>query len=47
MSHLTTFPEARKPSASELRMRSNVLFQLWRFVILNVKMVIMVTLGHH
>jgi len=28
-------------------MRSNVLFQLWRFVILNIKMVIMVTLGHH
>ena len=47
MSHLTSFPNARKPSDGELRMRSNVFFQLWRFIVLNVKMVIMVTLGHH
>ena len=47
MSNLTTFPNARKPSARELGMRSNVLYQLWRFVVLNIKMIVMVTLGHH
>lgn len=47
MSNPISFPNARKPSARELSMRSNVLYQFWRFIVLNVKMIIMVTLGHH
>lgn len=47
MNAVTTFPEARVPSAQELRARRNVLVQLWRFAILNIKMVVMITLGHH
>ncbi len=47
MSHLTSFPSARKPSAGELRRRSNPFYQFWRFILLNLKMIVMVTLGHH
>jgi len=47
MSHLTTFPDARIPSESELRARRNVLVQAWRFAVLNVKMIVMVSKGHH
>lgn len=47
MINLTTFPNARKPSDRELRARSNVLIQAWRFAVLNVKMIVMVTKGHH
>jgi len=42
-----SFPNARKPSKGELRRRSNVLIQFWRFIVLNLKMLIMVTIGHH
>jgi hypothetical protein len=47
MSNLTTFPDARLPSDKEVRARRNVLVQFWRFAILNVKMIVMVTKGHH
>lgn len=47
MSNLTTFPDARVPSESEIRARRNVVIQAWRFAILNVKMIVMVTKGHH
>jgi hypothetical protein len=47
MSNLTTFPDARLPSDSEVRARRNLLLQGWRFAVLNLKMVMMVTKGHH
>lgn len=47
MSSLTTYPQASTPSASEVRARKNVLVQLGRFAALNVKMIAMVTKGHH
>ncbi len=47
MSNLTTFPDARVPTDSELRARKNVLVQAWRFALLNLKMILMVTKGHH
>jgi hypothetical protein len=47
MSNLTTFPDARVPSDSELRARTNVLVQAWRFALLNLKMIAMVSKGHH
>ena len=47
MSNLTTFPHAPVPSASDLRARKNVLLQLGRFAVLNVKMIVLVTKGHH
>lgn len=37
---------ARVPSASEVRMRNNLVWQLLRFVVLNLKMVKMITIGH-
>ena len=47
MSDLTTFPSAPQPSAKEVRARSNVLVQAWRFAALNLKMMAMVRKGHH
>lgn len=47
MSDLTTFPSAPQPSAKELRSRTNVFVQGWRFAILNLKMLAMVRKGHH
>jgi hypothetical protein len=47
MSNITTFPDAHLPTEGELRARKNVLIQVWRFAILNVKMIVMVTKGHH
>lgn len=47
MSNLTTFPDARVPADSELRARKNVLVQAWRFALLNLKMIAMVSKGHH
>ena len=47
MSNLTTFPDARVPTDSELRARKNVLVQAWRFALLNLKMILMVSKGHH
>jgi hypothetical protein len=47
MSNLTTFPDARVPTDGELRARKNVLVQAWRFALLNLKMIAMVSKGHH
>lgn len=47
MSNITTFPDARVPTESEVRARRNVLIQAWRFAIMNLKMIMMVTKGHH
>ena len=47
MSNLTTFPDAPVPTESELRARKNIVVQAWRFAILNLKMIAMVTKGHH
>jgi hypothetical protein len=47
MSNLTTFPDARIATDSELRARKNVVIQAWRFALLNLKMIAMVTKGHH
>ena len=47
MSNPTTFPDARVPTDNELRARRNVLIQAWRFALLNLKMIAMVSKGHH
>ena len=47
MSHATSFPEARKPSSREIKARGNVVVQAWRFAMLNLKMIAIVTKGHH
>lgn len=47
MSNLTTFTNASPPTARAVRARSNVLVQAWRFAVLNLKMLVMVTKGHH
>ncbi len=47
MSNVTSFPKARKPSSREIKARSNVLVQAWRFAALNLKMLAIVTKGHH
>jgi hypothetical protein len=47
MSNVTTFPSARVPSTGEVRARSNLLVQAWRFAVLNTRMIVMVTKGHH
>jgi hypothetical protein len=47
MSGTTTFPDAHIPTEAELRARRNLLIQAWRFAVLNLKMVAMVTKGHH
>lgn len=43
----TTFPNAPLPDAKEVKARTSVVRQAWRFAILNVKMITMVTKGHH
>ncbi|MEN9741216.1 MAG: hypothetical protein RIR66_172 [Actinomycetota bacterium] len=47
MSNVVTFPNAKLPTKRELRARTNLPYQLWRFVILNFKMIKMITKGHH
>lgn len=47
MSNVVTFTNAHTPSKSELRARTNIFIQIWRFVILNIKMLKMVAKGHH
>jgi hypothetical protein len=47
MSNASTFSDARVPTEAELRARSNLVRQLWRFAVLNFKMIVMVTKGHH
>ena len=47
MSNLTTFPNALLPTERQVRARSNLFIQAARFAVLNVKMIVMVTKGHH
>ncbi|MFN8171251.1 MAG: hypothetical protein U0R65_05220 [Candidatus Nanopelagicales bacterium] len=47
MSNVTTFALSSPPSARAVRARRNVLVQAWRFAVLNLKMLVMVTKGHH
>lgn len=47
MSHVTTFPDAMQPTKAEVRARYNVFVQLWRFALLNLKMLGMIRKGHH
>lgn len=47
MTNIATFPDARVPSESEVRARKNLFVQGFRFAVLNVKMIVMVTKGHH
>jgi hypothetical protein len=47
MSHTSTFSDAPQPTPKEVKARSNVLRQGWRFAVLNVKMLDMVRKGHH
>ena len=41
------FPDARVPSVREVQARGNLIVQMWRFTILNLKMLRMITNGHH
>ncbi len=47
MDNVTTFDEAPIPDDKELKSRKNILVQGWRFAVLNMKMITMVTKGHH
>lgn len=47
MSNLTTFPQAPKPSEKDLRGRTSIVRQGWRFAVLNLKMMAMIRKGHH
>lgn len=47
MSNAKTITGAYVPSKREVRARSNLFIQFWRFIILNFKMIVMVTKGHH
>ncbi len=47
MSNVQSFPDAHLPDPKEIKRRSNVVVQGWRFAILNLKMITMVTKGHH
>lgn len=44
---VTTFDDARLPSDRQLRARTNLLVQAWKFMVLNLKMMAMVRKGHH
>lgn len=47
MTNLTTFPNAPLPTEGQVRARKNLFIQAGRFAVLNVKMILMVTKGHH
>jgi hypothetical protein len=47
MSDVVTFTQSQVPSRKELKARTNVVFQLIRFVSLNLRMLRMITKGHH
>ncbi len=47
MTDIMTFPSAPQPSPAELKARTSVPRQMWRFALLNVKMMAMVRKGHH
>ena len=47
MSNVITFTGARGATPGEVRARRHLIVPAWRFAILNVKMIVMVTKGHH
>jgi|Laugresbdmm110sn_1035088.scaffolds.fasta_scaffold51513_3 hypothetical protein len=47
MSDVVTFTNSQVPTKSELKARANVLVQLFRFVSLNIRMLKMISKGHH
>jgi hypothetical protein len=47
MSNPTSFPQAPLPTEAQVRARTNLFVQGWRFAVLNLKMITMVTKGHH
>lgn len=47
MSHVTTFPDAMQPTGREVLHRTMLFPQLGKFVVLNLKMIKMVRMGHH
>lgn len=47
MSDVVTFTNSQAPTKKELKARTNVLVQLIRFVSLNLRMLKMITKGHH
>lgn len=47
MTDVTTFPEAHLPDEKEIKARNSLVRQGWRFAVLNLKMITMVTKGHH
>lgn len=47
MDNVTTFADAPLPDRKELKARRSLLRQSWRFAVLNLKMITMVTKGHH
>jgi hypothetical protein len=47
MSNVVSFPDAPVPTEGQVRARSNLILQAWRFAVLNTKMIVMVTKGHH
>lgn len=47
MSDVTTFPSAPRPTAEQLKARTSMPRQIWRFALLNIKMMAMVRKGHH
>lgn len=47
MDNYTDLSGAPRPIDKTLKMRKNVLFQFWRFVSLNVRMVAMIFKGDH
>ena len=47
MENFADLSGAPRPIQKTLKMRKNVLFQLWRFVSLNLRMVAMIFKGDH
>ena len=47
MSDVVTFTQSQVPTDKEIKARTNLLVQLIRFVSLNLRMLKMITKGHH
>lgn len=47
MGKVTTFDAAPLPTSRDVRARTNLIVQVWRFIVLNMKMMAMVGKGHH
>jgi hypothetical protein len=47
MDNFADLTGAPRPIEKTLRMRKNILFQFWRFISLNVRMVAMILKGDH